>query len=417
MSRGGRSVRFEIPEIPPPPSSPQGSEKDSLEGEPIQPSRNAVTVNTMIPKDTPSVSNKPLSGITVHTDQNTVNTSITRENSLIKSAGKPQSGSQVRELSMVSSPEPWPQVIEADYDITPNTKTDSALHMAPQKSETSLSADIDKEDDNQSTNAVTEIKVEIKKHTPELPKSDFVNKDTEPASKVKKIMEESRKTDSPAPPPPSPEAKDDTLVKADKGRNGMAPIVELDGNPIVQEDESSMTVMQIQPKGVGRKSKQRQIDTFVNIDIPAVSSMEQSQSETVLDPGGTIIEESEQEVEESNRQETTLSVQSTLANRTISEASSEETSSMIEPAISQASQGPAVSEDFSERHEKGQMFGEWPSMGVDSDVDTQAMLSSDKQDLDMTENGGDHDGFKEDLRKEYEKLKRETEAIVPDANT
>ena len=411
MSRGGRSVRFEIPEVPPPPSSPQGTDKDSLEGEPLEPSRNAVTVNTNIPKDTPSVSNKPMSGITVRTDKITVNTSLnTRENSIVKSVSKPPSGTQ-RELSMVSSPEPWPQVIEADYDVTPNTKTDSTLHMAPQKTETSLSDELDKEE-NKSANAIQQIKVEITKHTPEEPKSDFVNKDTEPISKVKKIMEESRKTDSPAPPPPSPEGKDDMVVKSAKSRNGMASIVEVDGKSSVEENESKMTVMQIQPKGASRKSKLRQIDTFVNIDIPA--SFSSGQSEKVPDPG-TIMEESELEAEESNRK-TAVSGQSTLANRTISEAYSEETaSSMIEPAISQASQGPAVSEDFSDKHDKNNMFGEWTDNVAQSDVDAQATSISDKQDLDMTENGGDHDGFKEDLKREYEKLKRETEAIVPEA--
>ena len=407
MSRGGRSVRFEIPEVPPPPSSPQESDKDSLVGVRVEgeQSRNTVTVNTVIPKDTPSVSNIPTSGITtIHTDQNTLNTSAnTRENSDVKSAGKSQTGSRVRELSMVSSPEPWPQVIEADFDITPNPKSDSTLHMAPQQPEGGSLADGSEKERNQSANA--EIKVEIVMRTPETPKSDFVNKDTEPVSKVKKIMAESRKTDSPAPPPPSPEGKEDVA----KGRNGMAPIDERRKSN-VEDDESIMTVMQILPKGITRKTKTRQIDTFVNIDIPATSTSEPSRSEAVNN-GGTIIEESEQEVEEINKPDTALSVQSTLANRTISEAYSDATSSMIEPAVSQASQGPALSEDFSEKQEKpDQMFGDWSGIAKESsDADTQVMLSSDKQELDMTEDGGDHEGFKEDLKQEYEKLLKETE--------
>ena len=426
MSRGGRSVRFEIPEVPPPPSSPQESDEGGLAGER---SRNTVTVNTIIPKETPSVSNNPMSGApTIPTDQNTVNTSLTytRENSLVKS-GKSQTGSRVqRELSMVSSPEPWPQVIEADYDITPNPKSDSTLHMASSEPKASASEDQDKER-NQSANAVREIKVEVTRHRPEPeeptsefvnPASQFVNKDTEPVSRVKKMMEESRKADSPAPPPPSPEAKDDVATKTDKGRK--APIVEVGRQSGFDADEPSMTVMQIQPKGVTRKlPKQRQLDTFVNIDIPASQAPDPSKSEVKYEQNGIIMEESEQEIEESDKHEVSESVQSTLANRTISEADTEATSSVVEPAISQASQGPAFSEDFSERQEKSQgqqLFGDWTGVGRDSsDIDTQAMLSSDKQDLDMTEDGGDHDGFKEDLKQEYEKLKEETKHIEDDS--
>ena len=421
MSRGGRSVRFEIPEIPPPPSSPQESDEGGLAGER---SRNTVTVNTVIPKDTPSVSHNQSGAPTIPTDQNTVNTNFnltrenTRESSLVKS-GKSQNGSRIqRELSMVSSPEPWPQVIEADFDTTPNPKSDSTLHMASSEPKASTSDAQEKEGD-QSSNAMREIKVEITKHVPapEEPTSEFVNpaspivNQTEPVSKVKKMMEGSRKVDSPAPPPPSPEAKED-ITKDDKGRK--VPIVEV-GRQSGFDDEPSMTVMQIQPKGVTRKQpKQRHLDTFVNIDIPASQPPPEppkSKNEVVYEKNGIIMEESEHEAEESDRQ-ITESVQSTLANRTISEADTEATSSVVEPAISQASQGPALSEDFSERQEKSrgqQLFGEWSGVEREaSDVDTQAMLSSDKQDLDMTEDGGDHDGFKEDLQREYEKLKEET---------
>lgn len=413
MSRGGRSVRFEIPEIPPPPSSPQESE----EGVPVgEQSRNTVTVNTFIPKDTPSVSNNPMSGVTtIATDQNTVHTSLnTRENSLVKS-GKSQSGSRVRELSMVSSPEPWPQVNEADFDIPPHPKSDSTLHATSSGPKASSSEDFDK-DKNQSSNTKREIKVEISRHSPEPeePTSEFVNKDTEPVSKVKKIMAESRKAESPAPPPPSPEAKDDMITKSGNDKKTLSAG---DHKSKADGDASSMTVMQIHPKGVTHKlSKQRQIDTFVNIDIPAVHDLEPSKNEIKYEQRETIIEEPEQEIEESSKRETSESVQSTLANRTISEADTEAISSVVEPAISQASQGPALSEDFSEKQEKGQLFGDWTGVvGNSSDVDTQAMLESDKQDLDMTEDGGDHEGFKEDLRKEYEKLKKETNSIDNDA--
>ena len=430
MSRGGRSVRFEIPEIPPPPSSPQESDEGGLAGER---SRNTVTVNTVIPKETPSVSNNPMSGApTIPTDQNTVNTTLnltrenTRESSLVKS-GKSQNGSRIqRELSMVSSPEPWPQVIEADFDTTPNPKSDSTLHMAPSEPKASA-LDMQDREGNQSANAMREIKVEITKHTPapEAPTSEFVNPasqiQSEPVSKVKKMMEESRKVDSPAPPPPSPEAKDD-VTKDDKGRK--VPIVEVGRQSGFDADEPSMTVMQIQPKGVTRKQpKQRHLDTFVNIDIPASKQPPEppkSKNEVKYEKNGIIMEESEHDAEESDRQEMSESVQSTLANRTISEADTEATSSVVEPAISQASQGPALSEDFSERQEKSrgqQLFGDWTGVERDSsDVDTQAMLSSDKQDLDMTEDGGDHDGFKEDLQREYEKLKEETKHIEEESD-
>lgn len=409
----GRSVRFEIPEVPPPPSSPQLSDDGQKDI-----SRNAVTVNTNLPQETPSTSsNKPPSGATIRTTATTINTStLQAENSFIRSNTGP-----VRELSMVSSPEPWPQVKDADFETAPVPTPVSVLHETPTDTPLTsvhLESEERPESVDQST-VVQEALISKDKHEPSSEKekdSEFVNKTEEQTAMVKKMMEDSRKAESPAPPPPSPEAKEDSEIIINKTKNTMTPLIEEEEAGNAADHDVSMTVMQIAPKGPvnpGRKSQSRQIDTFQNIDIPAEFELEYVHPHVQEPTTETIVEEPEPPEEEENKstRDVALSVQSTLANRTISEqAHSEVSSSMIEPAISQASQAPALSEDFSEKPETSGLFGDWTGIVIGSSEgqDTQAMLSSDKPD--MTEDGGDHEGFKDDLRQEYEKIKSEIDS-------
>lgn len=413
----GRSVRFEIPEVPPPPSSPQLSEDGHKD-----PSRNTVTVNTNVPQETPSNSTiKPMSGATIRTDANTVNTStLLAENSFVRSQGPP-----TRELSFISSPEPWPQVNEADYEMAPVPSPNTLVHDSPRTLTTDPSqSDIKSMDlENISKNASSDKEhsaTNLEKDGESVKSKGDIMKKTDEA--VKRLMEDSMKAESPAPPPPSPEPKQDSNITKKAGKI-MTPLLEETETPQTEMEESEMTILQIAPLGSrtgGKKTYNRQIDTFQNIDIPASSYVQPEQStpqnklpETVNEP---IPEEpeTEHEVEENKElpdetRDVALSVQSTLANRTISEqAQSEASSPMIEPAISQASQAPALSEDFSERRENSEMFGDWTGMIVGSEgPETIAMLSSDKQD--MTEDGGDHEGFKDDLRLEFDRLNQETE--------
>ncbi|KAL4218691.1 hypothetical protein ACF0H5_021279 [Mactra antiquata] len=410
----GRSVRFEIPEVPPPPSSPQLSD----DGRKEMASRNMVTVNTNIPQETPTTnSTKPMSGATIRTDANTVNTStLQAENSFVRSMTGP-----IREVSMISSPEPWPQINEADYDVAPLPTPASTTHDTPQTIR--IETDTKTPDfDNQSRNAREEIENADDKKVGEKERNeDFINRTPEEQTDtVKKIVEESRKDSSPAPPPPSPEAKEDSEIIINKSTNVMETVQEETEGQGASDDEVSMTVTQIAPKGSGgRKSIHRQIDTFQNIDIPASFDLGNKPAPKLLPEPSTMTIPEEHEPtpdqdDKSNR-DVAPSVQSTLANRTISErAQSEVSSSVIEPAISQASQGPALSEDFSEKRDgDGEVFADWSGVIVGSDgQDTQAMLSSDKQD--MTEEGGDHEGFKEDLRQEFEKIKSEIESTTND---
>ncbi|XP_045192778.2 uncharacterized protein LOC123549036 isoform X5 [Mercenaria mercenaria] len=409
----GRSVRFEIPEIPPPPSSPQLSEDGQKEA-----SRNAVTVNTNIPQETPSTSsNKPPSGVTIRTTATTVNTStLQAENSFIRSYTGP-----VREISLISSPEPWPQVQDADFEEAPVPSPETTLHETPRETPQTLEpleSETKSENENQSKNA-QEVVVEEEKTEPSEKKekdSEYVNKTEDQSAVVKKMMEESRKAESPAPPPPSPEAKEDSQIIINKPNSTMTTLVEEEETANAPDNEVSMTVMQISPKGPmikgGQKSHNRQIDTFQNIDIPAEFDLDYVHPHVQEPTTDTIVEEPEPAEDDAKSARTyALSVQSTLANRTISEqAHSEVSSSFIEPAISQASQGPALSEDFSEKRENSELFGDWSGMVIGSSdgQNTQAMLSSDKPD--MTEDGGDHEGFKEDLRQEFEKIKQEIDS-------
>ncbi|XP_052789596.1 uncharacterized protein LOC128224033 isoform X4 [Mya arenaria] len=435
MSRG-RSVRFEIPEVPPPPSSPQLSDDGQKD-----PSRNTVTVNTSVPRTadiSESTETKPMSGTTLRTDANTVNTSaLPNENSFLRSQTLP-----TRELSMASTPEPWPQVNEADYEAIPTTTPESpALNTVTPATVTTGHGLSELEERAIENEKLGQKKEPIKVPSPEKEDSketelteterdeNYVNKTpVEHSSEaVKKILEDSLKAESPAPPPPSPEPKQDSNVSANNRK--------IDSLPTEQNADSDMTVVQIPPKGKtnGKRLLNRQIDTFQNIDIPAKFD-DLSENATIgtklAEPKNeTIVEESEHEEEnetpevdndtaetktdaevinESN-QDKTFSVQgSSLANRTVSEpAQSEMSSPMIEPAVSQTSHMPAMS-DVSEKTSELEVFVDWTGVVGSAEIPI-LEGDSEKEIPDMTEDGGDHEGFKDDLRQEYKKLDKESE--------
>lgn len=436
----GRSVRFEIPEVPPPPSSPQLSDdgqKDTM------PSRNTVTVNTSVPTaETGSSATKPMSNTTLRTDVNTVNTSVLpAEASFVRSQTVP-----TRELSTVSSPEPWPQVNESDFEKDPSKSPDVSL---PETSTTTPTADVGKapQRDNKdvsknNSNKVVEKKEKepVKVPVPEKESTrdsewttttekteNYVNKTPdEHKDAMKKLLDDSRKSESPAPPPPSPEPKQDSNLSNGKK---MEPLVE------EPDGESEMTVVQIPPTGknnVGKRGPNRHIDTFQNIDIPAKfeaiaenttvneTIQEEPEHDSEIESNKKHNEPTADETQENNEKadDVAPSEKSSLANRTITEyGPSDASSPMIEPAMSQVSQIPAMSEEMSSPRQE--VFVDWTSVtgsrGGKSGEDGEDNKETEELPL-MTEEGGDHEGFKEDLRQEYEKLERETTANNSETN-
>ncbi|KAL3871979.1 hypothetical protein ACJMK2_039950 [Sinanodonta woodiana] len=444
----GRSVRFEIPEVPPPPSTPQDNyategyytgEIITNQNETKQLSqanihKNQAAMNTSTPRDQPMIS------IKLTTNETSINAENTN-NKTPKVIKMPQS----RELSMISTPELWPAINEADYDTGSIPDTDVK---------------------NGESSEMEHQKKEHEKKKSELD-STYVNKVTEKDYVVKKIMEESHKAESPAPPPPSPEQKDEDASKEVIPRpNSMSTVLEEGESAFeeppkikeaVQSDGLTM-VLQVAPKGGKSKDHNKTIDTFVNIDIPAtVATFDHEPNLSVSHYSGqagsdlTETESKSVQEKEGGTRDVRLSIQSYFTGLLMSEHTETDVeSSLIEPAMSEASQGPAMS-DFTNRdgekedilrgldvlestqtetsdEVKGDNSNDNKAGNADAgkgdnygDVDggntvTEDMNEENSADLQMTEEGGDHEGFKEELRQEYERLSREGEAAVEKGN-
>lgn len=395
-----RGVHFsEVPEVPPPPSSPQ--EEDD---------RSVLTT----PLTTPVI--KDRSGhVTVLTNQNTVNT---REPTLTSvDLQAPQDRN--RDSTMGSTPEPWPAVNEADFDITPSS-TKLALHsdqakggilndssmavMDPMSERSSMQSGLYPEDASQNSNSATKKQDEVKK------------------------------AESPGPPPPSPEPKDKSKNAQDIPKSGgrrpdmsresvtMTPLMEGDeeGEITISQGHVKTIVVSVPPLGTAgkpRNKNNRTVDTFVSIDIPAVtightdddahtSSQELKQEGRV---GGlaTTVEESAEDVESNaqslNTRDVPLSAMSSLGDPSLDGHDS--MSDMTSAGVAQSLAGNVS--PSSTIPDKGQ------------NVDLKAFIDNDQNGLsdgkisersealgeeEVTENGGDHEGFKQELREELERL-------------
>ncbi|XP_052221195.1 uncharacterized protein LOC127837841 isoform X3 [Dreissena polymorpha] len=407
MSRG-RSVRFEIPEVPPPPSSPQLSDDGQKDI-----SRNTVTISTTLPNPdavSTSTNYKPQSGGTIRTDVNTVNTSnLMAENSFVRS--------QTREVSFVTSPEPWPQVNEADFQDVPKPSPGEITHDTATATPVTITtghglSEIDERRDKEKERAkkTLDLRAPIKVPSPEkedtkdsedIEKTEnYVNKTPvdENSSALRRLMEDSRKTASPAPPPPSPEAKQDSNASLKKMESSSRK---------PQDDDSEMTVVQIAPRGLMNSKKgttHRKIDTFQNIDIPAkVDATLNDKEELTLKTATvelsteTILEEPEHTPEHEDEHVKTDGTQekSTLGNRSLSEPSTPGP----EPVASEVKQTPGEADKTA----GAEVFTDWTGPREDPEgAQTGAVIVPD-----MTEEGGDHEGFMEDLRQAYQTLERQ----------
>ncbi|KAK3586436.1 hypothetical protein CHS0354_030690 [Potamilus streckersoni] len=443
-SSSERSVRFEIPDVPPPPSTPQDNYavEGNYPGEIITNQNeikqatihtNQSTMNTSTPRDEETVSMKPTTNGTSTSGASTNN----KTPKVIKMPLLPS-----RELSMTSTPELWPAINEADFDSVPGSN-DISHNVKDGKSS---------EMENE--------KKEADKKKGELD-STYVNKETEKGYVVKKIMEESCKAESPAPPPPSPEQKDEDASKDGIPRNNSMSTVPEEGESVYEEppktkktvESDGLTmVLQVAPKGGKNKDHNKAIDTFVNIDIPATEDTFDQEPNLLVSyysgQTGSDLTETESkpgEEKEGQVRDVGLSFQSNFTAQLILEHTKTDVeSSLIEPAMSQTSQGPAMS-DFSNRGgEKEDILGGWDVPGstqvensdevkgdnfndnkagnsaagkgdnygdvAGDNTVTKDMNEEIPADLQMTEEGGDHEGFKEDLRQEYERLSRESQA-------
>ncbi|XP_060069780.1 apoptotic chromatin condensation inducer in the nucleus-like [Ylistrum balloti] len=396
-----RSVHFtanEVPEIPPPPSSPQ--EEDD---------RSDLTT----PLATPVVKDRA-GHVTVLTNQNTVNT---REPTLT-SFDLQVPADRKRESTMGSTPEPWPAVNEADFDVTPSS-TKLALHSEHTKNGVA----------NDSRMAVVDpMSDRSSMHNGR--KSEEISSNSSAANTKQDDM---KKAESPGPPPPSPEAKDKSRNAYDIPKSGgrrrdilsresltMTPLMEGDeeGEIILNQGHVKTIVVSVPPLGTAgkpRNKNNRTVDTFVSIDIPAVSvNLAEDDNEMAKQVGRThgletTVEESQEDIESVtqtlNTREVPLSAMSSMVDPSIDGQDS--MSDMMSAGVA-PSQAGNVS-PTSTVPDKGQNIDLKIFINGDQEKDHNGKIterSETKGDEDITENGGDHEGFKQELREELEKLQK-----------
>ncbi|XP_048776677.2 uncharacterized protein LOC125680918 isoform X4 [Ostrea edulis] len=305
VSRGGRSVRFaeEVPEIPPPPSSPQLPEDAEQPEKEIE----NQTQNASVP-----VSRQ--TGFTNQPTFNTMEKELSQDDIQIKSGKKRD--------SILSTPEPWPQVNEADFDVTP-AHTKMTLHGSEAKVNDSRLAHMDPYSDRSAGTGST------------------IHGDMNSRDSTRSYM--THKEESPGPPPPSPEPKDarNDEVRSARKRDTksresttMTPLMEENDEETVTPDVHVRTlIIEVPPLGQrepkeNSKGKTRTTDTFVSIDIPAQSMVEEeatngSGKRQLISKGSRQLEPPLEEKEEEstpdggtiNTRDQNLSVQSSLGGR------------------------------------------------------------------------------------------------------
>ncbi|KAK3087440.1 hypothetical protein FSP39_005965 [Pinctada imbricata] len=467
---GGRSVRFaeEVPEVPPPPSSPQPLGEEATDPNALK-----------IPVAERDPSSMPLSRETGLTNQPTFHTGDKdlSEDELLRSAKR-------REPSMASTPEPWPQVNEADFDITPaNTKL--TLH------ESRAATNGAKPDDSRLANHDTTSERTVGTGSSTMRSSDINSRDS-----TRSYL--TRKEESPGPPPPSPESKDKNSEEARSARkresksresNTTMPLIEENEEEVETSDSHVRTlVVEVPPLGQLKDEKtqtkapiRRTVDTFVNIDIPAQTQEELAQeamsvkaAQGAKGNGRRLVIESTVEEEDEdvttqdegttlNTREQNLSVQSSSVDGPSTIPESEVESAGVDPSVggnvspsSTITDAKVNNQDLRNfiEQQQGEIQEEEndpPSTrredhvieGREADEDTRAkadkagevadkdetqnaredktqietedkteerreenvnVMSKEKE---ITEDGGDHEGFKQELREEYERMSRE----------
>ncbi|XP_033758194.1 uncharacterized protein LOC117340541 [Pecten maximus] len=407
-----RSVHFstaEVPEIPPPPSSPQ--EEDD---------RSDLTT----PLATPVVKDQA-GRVTVLTNQNTVNT---REPTLT-SFDLQVPMDRKRESTMGSTPEPWPAVNEADFDVTPSS-TKLALHSDHAKNgavNDSRMAVIDPMSDRSSI------------HNGQ--KSEDISSNSSAANTKQEDM---KKAESPGPPPPSPEAKDKSRNAFDIPKSGgrrrdimsresltMTPLMEGDeeGEVSLSQGHVKTIVVSVPPLGTAgkpRNKNNRTVDTFVSIDIPAVSVEKVEDGDEGVKQGGrtqgleTTVEESQEDIESLtqtiNTRDVPLSAMSSLVDPSMDGQDS--ISDMMSAGVA-PSQAGNVSPSSTLPDKVQNIDLKVFITGDDQKSDHNGKIterSEAKEEEDITENGGDHEGFKQELRQELQKLQIVQGGTMEDPN-
>ncbi|XP_076093014.1 uncharacterized protein LOC143064229 isoform X4 [Mytilus galloprovincialis] len=402
VSRGGRSVRFsqDVPEVPAPPSSPDRE---------IEGPRSSVTTPMEQP-ETP----KPTSGHTIRSNKSTVNSSV-KENSELEL--KPIV-SRLKDPSTVSTPEPWPSVNEADYDMTPSG-TNAGLHESSQNTHSS-SVNLDSRlalGDPSSRNYTTA--------------NSTVRSEASSGTSLTS-RNASTKGESPAPPPPSPESKDKKQDNPKSGRkrellsreSSMAPVIEEKDEE--HEDTHVRTlVVEVPPLGQPtekpKEKNHRTTDTFINIDIPAMTmdelSMEKSRSDVshmteIIERPGTEENESSGGTMDGhtiNTRDAVLSVQTTSEgepNTLDPDSQSNMDSAGVTPSMG-ANESPTSTIPENKLKMEDLKFMDQAADDNDDKDDKETKNETDdkdEKDLEMTEEGGDHAGFKHELQEELEKL-------------
>ncbi|XP_022325179.2 uncharacterized protein LOC111125543 isoform X10 [Crassostrea virginica] len=324
MSRGGRSVRFaeEVPEIPPPPSSPQNPE-DTEDTTPVVEPQG----------ENPSMPASRQTGFTNQPTFNTTEKELSQEDIQIKSAKKRD--------SLISTPEPWPQVNEADYDVTP-AHTKLTLRDSDSKVNDSRLAHMDPFSDRSAGTGSTV-------------RADITSRDS-----TRSYM--THKEESPGPPPPSPEPKDGNKEESRSARKRdsksresttMTPLLEKDEDTASPDVHVRTLIIEVPPLGQKEtkerpKGKSRTTDTFVSIDIPAHSVTETDTATNgkrqLISKGGRRLEPPLEEKEEDsnadgaetiNTREQNLSVQSSVGGRLTADGHTETDveSAGVDPSI------------------------------------------------------------------------------------
>ncbi|XP_021376160.1 uncharacterized protein LOC110464964 isoform X3 [Mizuhopecten yessoensis] len=395
-----RSILFstnEVPEVPPPPSSPQEDDDRS---------------DMTTPLATPVV--KDAAGhVTVLTNQNTVNTREHTHTSFDLQVPVDRK----RESTMGSTPEPWPAVNEADFDVTPSS-TKLALHSEHAKNGVV----------NDSRMAVMDPMSDRSSMYNGLKSEDISRNSSATNLKPDEMKKEA---ESPGPPPPSPEAKDKSRNAHDIPKSGgrrrdimsresltMTPLMEGDeeGEVTLNQGQIKTIVVSVPPLGTAgkpRNKNNRTVDTFVSIDIPAVSVEHTVNGDDGVKQGGrtqgleTTVEESQEDIESLtqtiNTREVPLSVMSSLVDPSMDGQDS--MSDMMSAGVS-ISQAGNVSPS-STVPDKGLNIDLKAFVNADQNSEDNGKISerSEAQEKEgITENGGDHEGFKEELREELQKL-------------
>lgn len=392
-----RSVRFskDVPEVPAPPSTP---DRD------IEGPRSSVTT----PIDQPETP-KPTSGHTVQTTKSTVNSTV-RENSDLES--KPRM-SKIKDPSSVSTPEPWPAVNEADYDLTPSG-TNQGLHESSQNTHSS------------NVNMDSRLAIRDPSSRSQPTANSTTRSDLGSGTSLA-----SGKGESPGPPPPSPEGRDKRQEESKSGRrrelisreSSMAPLIEEKDDD--HEDVHIRTlVVEVPPLGqpteTPKKKNNRTTDTFINIDIPATSE-DDTQNLRSSNRNGhmteiieqTLTEENEssghQDNQTINTRDAVLSVQTTSDGDTLTidpDSQSYMDSAGVTPSIG-ANTSPTSTIPENKLKLDDLKFMDQNINDVEQDEDQKINDQSqdtDNQDLEMTEDGGDHEGFKQELQEELKRL-------------